>query len=408
MIVIDKEIENLRRKIMTWNQQLVKMKNKSRVLQTIIDQSPISRADISQHLGLTKGTVSSLVNELIEEKICSETGPGKSSGGRRPVMLLFNEKAGYAIGIDLGVNYILGVMTDLSGNIVSENLKHMNSMRYEETILVIKEIIQSLLDSTPESPYGVIGIGIGVPGIVNKEGSNILLAPNLGWTDIKLKAEIETEFHLPVIIDNEANAGAYGEKRFGAGKNFENLIYVSAGIGIGVGFILQNSLYRGAEGFSGEMGHMVIDIDGKECRCGSKGCWELYASEQALLNQAKNSQSISKRDDLNLESLVVMAEEDEEVKDLFRQIGRSLGIGINNIINTFNPEQIIIGNRLAIAKELLLDSIMEVVVNRSLRFNQQNLNITFADLSIYSTALGASAYATENFLNSDLQENLNK
>ncbi|URT68815.1 ROK family transcriptional regulator [Cytobacillus firmus] len=393
---------------MTWNQQLVKMKNKSRVLQTIIDQSPISRADIAQHLGLTKGTVSSLVNELIEEKICSETGPGKSSGGRRPVMLLFNEQAGYAIGIDLGVNYILGVMTDLSGNIVSENLKHMNSMRYEETVLVIKEIIQSLLDFTPESPYGVIGIGIGVPGIVNKEGSNILLAPNLGWTDINLKAEIVAEFHLPVIIDNEANAGAYGEKRFGAGKNFENLIYVSAGIGIGVGFILQNSLYRGAEGFSGEMGHMVIDLDGKECRCGSKGCWELYASEQALLNQAMNIQSNLKRDDLNLESLVEMAEEDEEVKDLFRQIGRSLGIGINNIINTFNPEQIIIGNRLAIAKEFLLESIMEVVENRSLRFNQENLNITFADLSIYSTALGASAYATENFLNSDLQENLNK
>lgn len=393
---------------MTWNQQLVKMKNKSRVLQTIIDQSPISRADISQHLGLTKGTVSSLVNELIEEQICSETGPGKSSGGRRPVMLLFNEQAGYAIGIDLGVNYILGVMTDLSGNIVSEHLKHMNSMRYEETILVIKEVIQSLLDSTPESPYGVIGIGIGVPGIVNKEGSNILLAPNLGWTDIHLKAEIETEFHLPVIIDNEANAGAYGEKRFGAGKNFENLIYVSAGIGIGVGFILQNSLYRGAEGFSGEMGHMVIDIDGKECRCGSKGCWELYASEQALLNQAKNIESYLKRDNLNLESLVEMAEEDEEVKDLFHQIGRCLGIGINNIINTFNPEQIIIGNRLAIAKELLLDSIMEVVKTHSLRFNQENVDITFADLSIYSTALGASAYATENFLNSDLQENLNK
>jgi glucokinase-like ROK family protein len=389
---------------MTWNQQLVKMKNKSRVLQTIIEQSPLSRADISQHLGLTKGTVSSLVNELIDEKICSETGPGKSSGGRRPVMLLFNEKAGYAIGIDLGVNYILGVITDLSGNIVNENLKHMNSMKYEETILVIKEVIQSLLGSAPESPYGVVGIGIGVPGIVNKEGSNILLAPNLGWTDINLKAEIESEFRLPVIIDNEANAGAYGEKRFGAGKNYENLIYVSAGIGIGAGFILQNSLYRGAEGFSGEMGHMVIDIDGKECRCGSKGCWELYASEQALLNQAKNFN----QDDLNLESLVEMAEEDEEVKDVFHQIGRGLGIGINNIINTFNPEQIIIGNRLAMAKELLSESIMEVVRNRSLRFNQENVNITFADLSIYSAALGASAYATESFLNSDLQKQLNR
>jgi hypothetical protein len=103
---------------MSWNQQLVKLSNKARILQTIKGQAPISRADLSIQLGLAKGTVSSLVNELIDEKMCYELGPGKSSGGRRPVMLLFNERAGYSIGIDLGVNYILGVLCDLSGNIV--------------------------------------------------------------------------------------------------------------------------------------------------------------------------------------------------------------------------------------------------------------------------------------------------
>ncbi|MFJ7974892.1 ROK family protein [Peribacillus sp. JNUCC 23] len=388
---------------MTWNQQLVKVNNKSKVLETIKDQAPLSRADISQQLGLTKGTISSLVNELLAENICYETGPGVSSGGRRPVMLLFNECAGYSIGIDLGVNYILGVLTDLSGNIVQEKMKTINNMDYEMAMIAMKKLIQFLLDSAPTSHYGVVGIGIAVPGIVSNGGDHILLAPNLGWKNIHLKQEIEKEYNLPVVIENEANAGAYGEKRFGAGKEFENLIYLSAGIGLGVGFILNNELYRGAEGFSGEMGHMIIDIHGKECSCGSAGCWELYASEQALLNQAKDVKSINQAE-LNLESLVQLATENEEINSLFAQIGRYLGFGLTNIINTFNPQQIIIGNRLALAKDLIVQPIADVVERHSLRYNQTNLKISFAELTNYSAALGVSAYVTEFFLKSDLQE----
>lgn len=388
---------------MTWNQQLVKVNNKSKVLETIKDQAPLSRADISQQLGLTKGTISSLVNELLAENICYETGPGVSSGGRRPVMLLFNECAGYSIGIDLGVNYILGVLTDLSGNIVQEKMKTINNMDYGMAMIATKKLIQFLLDSAPTSHYGVVGIGIAVPGIVSNGGDHILLAPNLGWKNIHLKQEIEKEYNLPVVIENEANAGAYGEKRFGAGKEFENLIYLSAGIGLGVGFILNNELYRGAEGFSGEMGHMIIDIHGKECSCGSAGCWELYASEQALLNQAKDVKSINQAE-LNLESLVQLATENEEINSLFAQIGRYLGFGMTNIINTFNPQQIIIGNRLALAKDLIVQPIADVVERHSLRYNQTNLKISFAELTNYSAALGVSAYVTEFFLKSDLQE----
>ncbi|GAE34809.1 ROK family transcriptional regulator [Halalkalibacter akibai] len=385
---------------MSWNQQLVKVNNKSLVLQTIINQGPLSRADISQVLGLTKGTVSSLVNELLEEFLCYESGTGKSSGGRRPVMLVFNESSGYSIGIDLGVNYILGVLTDLSGQIVNEKMISVHRTTYEETIAIIDEVIQFLWNEAPNSHYGIVGIGIGVPGIVNNNGS-ILLAPNLGWKNIDLREKMEEKYNVPITIENEANAGAYGEKRFGAGKDFTNLVYLSAGIGLGVGLILNDELYRGVNGFSGEMGHMIINVFGDTCSCGSKGCWELYASEQTLLKQA---QQILPDTRITLESLIEQADEHPEIAELFTQIGEYIGYGINNIVNSFNPEQIIIGNRLAKAKSLLAKPIQDIIENHSLKHNQSNLQIHFSDLKIYSSALGVSAYAIEGFLKADLSQ----
>ena len=162
---------------MSWNQHLVKLNNKSLVLQTIKDYGPLSRADLSQRLGITKGTASSLVNELLHEDLCYETGLGESSGGRRPVMLVFKQTSGFSIGIDLGVNYILGVLTDLNGNIVNEQTIYSSENNYEDKVKAIKKIISNFISRAPNSTYGVIGIGICVPGIVNTQGE-ILLAPN--------------------------------------------------------------------------------------------------------------------------------------------------------------------------------------------------------------------------------------
>ncbi len=295
--------------VKTWNQSVVKKGNKTIVLETIMTFSPISRAKIANVTGLNKGTVSSLVQELLDEKLIDESGPGESSGGRRPVMLLFNQVAGYSIGIDIGVNYLLGVLTDLQGNICKEHLVKFSNLSYEEMKSKLFDTIDLLRSSAPSSPYGIIGIGIGVPGIVNNEGE-IILAPNLGWKNVDLQTVLHEKYDVPILIDNEANAGAYGEKRFGVGQSFNDIIYVSIGIGIGVGLILNGELYKGNNGFSGELGHMTIEVHGENCRCGSKGCWELYASEQALLKraerlgiQAPNNQEIS------LEDLLMLAED---------------------------------------------------------------------------------------------------
>ncbi|MCM3123899.1 MULTISPECIES: ROK family transcriptional regulator [unclassified Mesobacillus] len=379
---------------LTWNQHVVKKNNKALVLSLIIEKETISRADIAGVTGLNKTTVSSLVNELLEEDLIYESGPGVSSGGRRPVILHFNKKAGYAIGIDIGVNYILAVLTDLKGQIIVEKSQNLSRTSYSAIMNNVQTMIQSLMDAMPESRYGIVGIGVGVPGIVNKEGS-VLLAPNLGWTNIQLKDDLEKMFNVPIIIENEANAGAVGEQQFGAGQDYENILYVSAGIGIGVGIILNNELYQGKSGFSGEMGHMIIELNGKHCNCGSRGCWEAYASENALLEMA--GESID-----SLESLIELAQNGEKSAiDLFEKIGQYLGFGINNIINTFNPDQVIIGNRLAMVREWIEQPILTTIENHTLAFHQKETHLEFSKLGKYSTALGVSAFVVDNFIKTE-------
>lgn len=378
-------------------QQSIKMNNKFIVLQTIRNQEPISRAAISQQLNLTKATVSNLVEELIAEEYCYQLGPGKSSGGRRPVMLQFNEKAGFAIGIDIGVNYVLGILIDLKGNIVSEKTEKFDTNNLNLTLETIEGFIDDFILYSERSKYGVTGIGFGVPGLVNLDGS-IMYTPNLAWDNKNLKSHFENKYKLPVIIENEANAGAYGEKCFGGVSQAENIVYISVGIGIGVGLILDNKLFRGKSGFTGEMGHMIIESNGKKCRCGSQGCWELYASESALLKRTEEINSYKTPADFSLEDVIDSTSKNKELLTAFEETGYYLGVGINNIINTFNPEQIIIGNRMAIAEEFLMDPMMDVIREKTLRQHQEQLKISFSKLSHYSTALGVASFSIENFL----------
>jgi predicted NBD/HSP70 family sugar kinase len=387
---------------MTWNQQVVKKENKTLVLELIMNQFPISRADTAQTLGLNKGTVSSLVSELLEEQLIYESGPGESSGGRRPIMLLFNKDAGYSIGIDMGVNYIYGVLTDLLGNIILEKKILHNNHVYEDALGQVQNLINHLINLAPSSPYGIIGIGIGAPGIVNTEGE-VLLAPNLGWRNISLQLDLEALFNIPVIVENEANAGAYGEKKFGVGIDSDNLIYISAGIGIGAGIIMNNELYKGTKGYSGEVGHMSIDFNGTQCRCGNNGCWELYASEQYVIARARELEVLTKTDN-SLEEIIELAENGHvDAAGLFKEIGKNLGLGIINIIHAFNPKQIIIGNRLAAAKDLITQEVQQTIRKYTLPFHQTDIIISFSNLNLPSTALGVSAFSVENFLKRCLQ-----
>ncbi|MCK9862021.1 ROK family transcriptional regulator [Paenibacillus sp. ATY16] len=370
---------------------LIKKINTSIVLEAVLKQAPLSRAQISELTGLNKATVSNLVQDLIDSDLVVEIGPGESSGGRKPVMLLFNGKAGYAVGIDLGVNYIRGVLADLEGNVVAELQRSLKKHQLEFTLKELIQCIHELIGKAPASSYGIVGIGIGVPGIVDDQGS-ILFAPNLEWQHVELQHMLEEEFKLPVTIDNEANAGAQGEQKYGIGRGIAHQIYVSVGIGIGTGIILNKELYKGATGFSGELGHLSIEYNGKPCRCGNEGCWELYASENALLEQAAPLGFD------NLEDLLDAAEAgNEEVRALFYKIGEYMGAGISNIVNVFNPDVVIIGNRMSRAKTWLEEAVQSSVTRRTLPYHRERLRILFAELQDQSAVRGAAYYAISKF-----------
>ncbi|MBB6730220.1 ROK family transcriptional regulator [Cohnella zeiphila] len=376
----------------TGDQALIKRMNTAIVLEAILLGEPLSRARISDTTGLNKATVSSLVQDLIDNRLVREIGTGVSSGGRKPVLLEFIAEAGYAVGIDLGVNYLRGVLTDLRGRVVAQREIPLTDPDPEEVFKVLRPFIRQLMDEAPASPFGVVGIGVGVPGLVDRNGS-VLFAPNMGWRDVPLREALDRAFHVPVLIDNEANVGALGEQKYGIGRGISNMVYVSVGIGIGTGLILHRELYKGESGFSGELGHLSVNAHGKPCRCGNRGCWELYASEQALLERA--AESGYPRD---LNALLAAAQDgDAQVQALLADIGEYLGVGIANIVNVFNPNAVIIGNRLSRAQAWLEPAMRRTVEERALGFHLRNAHLLFAELGDRSAVMGAVELAIAAF-----------
>ena len=381
--------------MITADQMLVKKINQKLLLNEIVANSPISRAKLSEKTGLNKSTVSSQVNTLIEKNLIFEIGQGQSSGGRKPVMLVFNKNAGYSIGIDIGVDYMNCILTDLKGNIIHEDYQQVESQSSEEIkdVLILK--INNLKAQMPESPYGLIGIGLCVPGLVNSE-QKVIFTPNLDWNyELDLKHLIEQEFKVPVFLENEANAGAYGEKEFGAAKNYENLVYVSVHTGIGVGIIINNDLYRGVRGFAGEMGHLTIDLNGLKCSCGNRGCWELYASEKALIKSLSKQQQekLSNQDIIQLSN-----QNNPDILMALQKFGFYLGIGLTSILNTFNPQAVIIRNSIVEALPMVLNSIKNSVTSRTYQQLENSYELLPSSLGKNAPALGACSIAIEQFL----------
>ncbi|WP_311079957.1 ROK family transcriptional regulator [Paenibacillus polymyxa] len=380
----------------TGDQALVKKLNKSIVLERIRLHAPLSRAQLSSQTGLNKATVSNLVAELITDGLVYETGLGESSGGRKPLMLLFNSRAGFVLGIEVSVQYIKGALTDLAGTIEAELTLSLTQHDPAFIIGQIRKLVQELMQVTPPSPHGIVGIGLGVPGMVDETGT-VLFAPNLGWEEVPLRQQLEAELGLPVVVDNEANVGAQGELYYGMDGDHRqlvrDLVYISAGSGIGAGIIIDGKPYQGAWGYAGETGHMTIDWNGRLCSCGSRGCWELYASEKAYVT------STLKLPAHNTAELLPFAQQGEaSTLSVLNDIGRYLGVGITNIVNSLNPGMLIIGGPLAEARPWLEQSMREVIDERALPYHRRQLQIRFSTLGSRSTMLGAAYAATAPFL----------
>lgn len=383
----------------TADQALVKKMNKALILEQIIENAPVSRAKLSEITGLNKATVSSQVSSLLQKDIIYETGHGESSGGRRPVMLKFNRKAGYAVGVDIGTNYVIVVLTDLEGHLIEQFERTLDEEDIQATEEALIELTGLAVDKIPPSPYGLTGIGVCVPGLVDNE-RHVVFTPNKPIHLIPLKEKLEEKFGVPILIENEANAGAVGEKEYGEAGQLEHAVFVSINTGIGLGILMNGKLFRGVQGFSGEAGHMSIHFDGPLCRCGNRGCWELYASEKAVFSHyAENSGAPL------YETVKELADRgDPDMMETFERFGFHIGIGLLNILKTLNPDTVILRNTIVESYPIIVDAIKKTIASRSAAEVLSNYHLKISSLGRTASALGMSSLVTGSFLERFMNE----
>lgn len=360
---------------------MFRMKNNIRennsvlVLSEIMNRPEISRAMISEVTGLNKATVSEIVRKLIIDEYVIEIGPGKStsSGGRRPILLTVNKKAGISISFDVRYDRISYLITYLDGEKIEYTIEETQISK-DNIVDYITTVVNDLRSNMKETPFGIIGITISIHGVV--DNNEIAFTPYFDLDKIDLVHLLKEKLDLPIHIENEANLSALAESAFDT--EHKNLISFSAHTGIGAGIILDGQLYRGHKGRSGEVGHTVLYPNGISCPCGNKGCLEQYCSTKAVVTkfqQLKGDPSLT-FDDL----IEAYHQKDSATLNMILQFAKDFGIGLMNVIGNYDPEIIYINSE-------LLEEIPELI---SLLTHYLNTTI-YKHVEIKQSALGRKA-----------------
>jgi glucokinase len=312
----------------------------------------------------------------------------------------------YSIGVDLGGTNIVSAIVNCQGKIVNSFKVPTLVQRGKEA--TIKRIIETIHENIIQSTIAlddIIGIGIGAPGPLDIKRGIINFAPNLpGWIDVPLKKKLENEFNIKVVLENDANAAAWGERCFGAGQGVNNLVCFTLGTGIGGGIIIDGKIYHGNNYGAAELGHMTVNKDGPRCNCGNYGCLEAYSSATGIKNRIKNrikegikSEFLNFDDDnlfesLRLKSIFEAARKgDRLTSDIVEEAISYLGIAIANIANILNPEMVVLVGGITNEGDKLLIPLRKEVKKRAFYSNYKSLKIVIGKLAGNAGVLGAAA-----------------
>jgi glucokinase len=283
-----------------------------------------------------------------------------------------------AIGVDLGGTNLRIAAVDDQGTLVEKvTLGTKVSLGREHVVGDMCDAIENLLGKYRNSAT-LLGIGIGVPGIIDIQSGMLRESPNLpGWTDYPVRAEIEQRLKTVVILENDANVAALGEKWLGAAKNYDDMAMLTLGTGVGGGLVLHGSIWHGMNGMAGEFGHTTVEPEGHPCGCGNRGCLEQYASATAIVRMAKETIAADSSSGLaraahsdaefNAKSIYNMAiQGDEDARRIYRRVGRCLGIVLSSLVNSLNLPIYVVGGGVSSAWEAFSPSIFEELRERSM------------------------------------------
>lgn len=384
--------------------------NRATILRMLYFGGEMSRLELSHVTGLSTATVTNVMGELLAEGIVREAGSEESQGGRPRTMLTVAAEVGYIVGVDVGENVIRIELFDLRLQpIQAIQVADADSLRDPQVVARrIADGIQGLLHAAQIAPEQLIGVGIGVPGMVEFAEESTVFAPSIGWHNVPFLATLERHVPYPIFLDNGAKAMAQAEALVGAGRGVPDLVTVLIGTGIGAGIIVDNTLFRGNTNSAGEWGHMKVVLDGRPCRCGSQGCLEAYVGARALLERwrelARELAGVvpeaNAAEDERIADLVAAYERDDAAaRQVIDEATRYLSLGIANLINLFNPQRVILGGWVGLRLgPLILADIRRTTARYALQPPFSAVSIDLCYFGQDAVALGAATLVLEAFL----------
>lgn len=374
--------------MITGSKELIRDINSHLVLESIVNNGPISRADLAKSLGLTKATISAIVQVLIDEHLIVEIGSAKTDKGRKPILLDLNQSGGHVISLDVSVDYITVLTSDLKGTHCFVKQYKNKGCINQEILPVLIPIIEKTIEGLPPAVHGVVGISIGIHGVVHH--NRVMFTPYYSIKEDHFPDALSEHFGVPVFMDNEANLSVLGERTFYF--DYPNIINLSVHSGIGMGILIDDQLYTGYNGYAGEFGHTIIVPDGRPCPCGNHGCFEQYASERALLMDYAKRKSM---EEVSIDTLIrAYQAEDRDALEVIGQFVKYMAIGINNILNTFNPNLIIINSSFTMYIPDITKQIQDSLCNRMDKY----CTILPSGLQDTAILLGGACVVIKNFL----------
>ena len=391
-----------------------KEKRNIEILGILRKRGPISRPDISQEMGINVVSISNYIDDFIKGNLVYEKELDVSEGGRRPVLLDLNSRAGYAIGVGLNLMNMVGLLVDLKGNIITKTQITRPQPSVKEVSECLLEIVREILRRSKGYAENIKGIGVGVAGLINKKDGSIHWPQKMDHyytyasVDLPLKGLMEREFNLPTLVENDATSACFGEHWLGLGADYKNVIYMFSGVGCGI--MINGELYRGSQGYAGEVS--VYNYKEQDLLSCVSGCpcfikrWDMDLGivdelKTTLLKEKEKAAEFFRVTSTNLESLdlksVFIAARSKNEMALIALDGaaKRLGIKIAYLVNLLNPQVVVIGGGFEESGEEFLNKVRSTVMDWAFRESTSNLKIVYSQLRENAVAMGAASLVLE-------------
>lgn len=381
--------------------------NRTAILRRLFLGGPLNRVVLAQLTGLSGGSVTNVTAELLDEGLVREVGFEESDGGRPRVLLEINPDYGAVIGIDVGETGILVEAFDLSMRELASAATPLHPQHHDSATVVehLADAVNDLKARLEEDGRVPLGVGVALPGVVERDTEVRVYAPNIGWDDVRIERLLTERVGLPVRAENGAKTLGQAEMWLGAGKGAEHVVVTLWGTGVGAAIFTNGTLYRGAASSAGEWGHASIAVDGRPCRCGAAGCLEAYIGAGPLLAEwaaiDPRAAAISDPDAESwIDDLLAAALDDSgPAAELLDRTAVYFGSAAANLANLFNPERIIVGGWLGLRLgPTLLPRMREVLARQALDYAAARVSLQLGQLGTDAVALGASTLIVEEVL----------